>query len=154
MSHFSKTGQLCTDILSALKNQEAAMNESIVKEMTRRSFAGDIKFPEVVRQLAEAGVERYLMDFATRMKITVGTDGSAYTYVYTFDGGQIGDAFDETGVVSALRATQRGEIQYQEFLRAVMKAGCTGYAVMITGRRALYFGRRGEVYVEVFPPQK
>jgi uncharacterized protein YbcV (DUF1398 family) len=154
MSHFSKTGQPCSDILSALKNQEAAMNESIVKEMTRRSFAGDIRFPEVVRQLAEAGVERYIMDFAVHMKITVGTDGSAYTDTYTLDGGQIADAFDETGVVSALRAIQRGEILYQEFLRAIMKAGCVGYTVTITGRRALYFGRRGEVYVEVFPPQK
>lgn len=130
------------------------MNDSMVKEMTRRSFAGDITFPEVVRKLAEAGVERYIMDFAVHMKITVGTDGSTHTDVYTFDGGQIGDVFDETGVVSALRAIQRGEIQYQEFLRAIMKAGCTGYAVMITGRRALYFGRRGEVYVEVFPSQK
>jgi uncharacterized protein YbcV (DUF1398 family) len=130
------------------------MNDSVVKEMTQRSFAGDITFPEVVRRLAEAGVERYYVDFSARMKLTAGTDGSVHTAVYMFDGGPIGDVFDEAGVVSALRAVQHGEIKYQEFLRAIMTAGCIGYIVTIIGRRALYLGRRGEVYVEVFPAQR
>ena len=35
-----------------------------------------------------------------------------------------------------------------------MAAGCVGYFVQIAGRRVLYFGRRGEIYTELFPGAK
>jgi uncharacterized protein YbcV (DUF1398 family) len=66
----------------------------------------------------------------------------------------VAEEFTEAGVVDALRAIQRGEILYLEFVRRIMDAGCSGYFVLITGRQALYFGRKGEVYVEKFPTPK
>jgi hypothetical protein len=32
-----------------------------------------------------------------------------------------------------------------------MAAGCAGYIVSFTGRRAVYFGRNAEIHVECFP---
>ena len=50
-----------------------------------------------------------------------------------------------------MRQSQRGEHTYVDFLRKTMAAGCVGYCVHIRGRRALYFGRDGDVHVERFP---
>jgi uncharacterized protein YbcV (DUF1398 family) len=40
-----------------------------------------------------------------------------------------------------------------EFLRRIMGAGCAHYEVYIQGRKAVYFGRDGEFYIEPFPPK-
>jgi uncharacterized protein YbcV (DUF1398 family) len=50
-----------------------------------------------------------------------------------------------------VRQSQRNEHTYLDFIRKTMAAGCVGYFVQITGRRAIYFGRNGESHVELFP---
>jgi uncharacterized protein YbcV (DUF1398 family) len=55
---------------------------------------------------------------------------------------------------STLKSIQRGEIGYAEFLRRIMDAGCSHYEVFISGRKAMYFGRTGEFYIEPFPQAK
>ena len=37
------------------------------------------------------------------------------------------------------------------FCAKVMAAGCAGYIVSFSGRRAVYFGRTAETHVEYFP---
>jgi uncharacterized protein YbcV (DUF1398 family) len=54
-------------------------------------------------------------------------------------------------VEQAVRATQRGEIRYREFCRRIAAAGCVGYFVSLAGRRAVYYGRTIDTYVERFP---
>ena len=63
-------------------------------------------------------------------------------------------AFSDAGVDAAVRSIQRGEIQYAEFVRGTMAAGCVGYFVPIAGRHAIYFGRKGERHLEPFPVAK
>lgn len=60
--------------------------------------------------------------------------------------------FSASAVQAAVRQSQRNEHPYADFIRKTMAAGCVGYFVQITGRRALYFGRNGETHVELFPP--
>ena len=38
----------------------------------------------------------------------------------------ISDAFDTAEVIAAIRGSQRGEVQYPEFVRRTMGAGCIG----------------------------
>jgi uncharacterized protein YbcV (DUF1398 family) len=67
------------------------------------------------------------------------------------DAAPIGAAFNEEDVVGAVRAIQRGEIGYARFLRRITTAGCASYRVFIKGRKAVYCGRDGRIYVENFP---
>jgi uncharacterized protein YbcV (DUF1398 family) len=68
-------------------------------------------------------------------------------------GPSIGAAFDPARVAATVKAIQRAEIGYAEFLRRIMDAGCASYAVFIMGRKAMYFGRDGDFYTEPFPAQ-
>jgi uncharacterized protein YbcV (DUF1398 family) len=63
----------------------------------------------------------------------------------------IGERFAEREVQQAIAAIQRREIEYPEFLRRIMAAGTTSYAVFLKGRKAVYFGRYGDFHVEPFP---
>jgi uncharacterized protein YbcV (DUF1398 family) len=56
--------------------------------------------------------------------------------------------------MSTVKAIQRGEIGYAEFLRRIMRSGCSRYEVFIAGRKAMYFGRDGDFYTEHFPAGK
>jgi len=40
---------------------------------------------------------------------------------------------------------------YAGFSAKVMAAGCAGYIVSFSGRRAVYLGRTAEIHVEHFP---
>ncbi len=40
---------------------------------------------------------------------------------------------------------------YRGFCEKAAAAGCAGYLVSFSGRRALYFGRDGATHVEPFP---
>jgi uncharacterized protein YbcV (DUF1398 family) len=53
--------------------------------------------------------------------------------------------------VAAIRASQRGESTYREFLRRISAAGVVYYTVHMQGRKAIYFGRHGDFYIEPFP---
>jgi uncharacterized protein YbcV (DUF1398 family) len=63
----------------------------------------------------------------------------------------IAPAFDRESVEKTVKAIQRKEIGYAEFLRQIMRAGCARYSVFFDGRKAMYFGRNGESYTEPFP---
>ena len=60
-------------------------------------------------------------------------------------------AFTADGVAAAVRAIQQQKIQYREFCERIAQAGCVGYIVSMAGRRAVYYGRTGDSYVEPFP---
>jgi uncharacterized protein YbcV (DUF1398 family) len=49
---------------------------------------------------------------------------------------------------------QAQKIKYREFCVRIADAGCVGYLVSLVGRRAVYYGRSGESYVEPFPTAK
>lgn len=129
---------------------------AVFQECGAGSIAGRVNFPTVVGRLVEAGSEGYRCDLYRREKTYYMPNGDSYTEQLhldprEFNGTQIATAFDEQQVVAALKAVQVAEISYVEFLRRIMKAGCIGYQVCIAGKRALYFGRAGQVYVEKFP---
>jgi uncharacterized protein YbcV (DUF1398 family) len=105
------------------------MNEqhaAVIRECAALSHESKIAFPEVIRRLIEIGVERYHADYS-RQEITF----------YMPDG--------ESLVVGSSHPPQETGAAFS------MAAGCVGYFVQITGRRAIYFGRDGESHIERFP---
>ena len=124
---------------------------AVMKECKELSLAGKITFPEVVRRLHEAGVERYHVDL-TRDETTYYLPGGE-SHVFATGGPRdpIAGPFDAASVEGAVRAIQRGEIIFPEFLRRILAAGCVGYFTQIAGRRVQYVGRTGDMHVEPFP---
>jgi uncharacterized protein YbcV (DUF1398 family) len=125
---------------------------NMIDEKLREGFDGKGSFPESVKKLMDADVERYHADLA-RLEVTYyAKDGSSYqTKMPTDHTYPIGDVFCEESLVDALRTVQRGEITYPEFLKRAARAGTVSYTVYITGRQVPYFGKKGEMYVEYFP---
>jgi uncharacterized protein YbcV (DUF1398 family) len=131
-------------------HQEVA---AVMHECARLSDQGKITFPEVIRKLTQAGVERYHTDLCCDEHVYYMPNGETHVEPMALLPQPIAEEFSDAGVGAALRAIQRGEIQYIEFLRRIMAAGCVGYFVLLTGRQVQYFGRKGEIHVETFPAQ-
>jgi uncharacterized protein YbcV (DUF1398 family) len=130
------------------------MNAATIAECITLSFA-DTPFPQVVQKLVGAGVKSYTADLVKLRNTYYGADGEAYDEALPLkDSPAIAPAFDSAGVAATVKAIQRGEIGYAEFLRHIMISGCSHYEVFIAGRKAMYFGRDGDFYTEPFPQAK
>lgn len=129
-----------------------SLDSAVIQECTKGSFDGTVTFPEVVQRLSAIGVERYEVDLIRLEKTCYGRSGETERETLPLqDPPAVAERFSEEGVKQALRAAQKREIGYPEFLRRILAAGTTGYSVYLEGRRAIYFGRLGDVYVERFP---
>lgn len=124
--------------------------KDVAREMTKASDEERIVFPDVVKALMEAGVERYHADLMTASKAYYMPDGS-FEITPSRPTRLAAAEFDARGVKAAVRAIQRGEIQYLEFCERIAAAGCAGYFVSLAGKRATYYGRTTDTYVEWFP---
>ena len=127
------------------------MNTETIAECMKLSFA-DTPFSKVVPRLASAGVASYTADLVKLRKTYYGAASEAFDKALPLDDGPaIALAFDPHAVAATVKAIQRGEIGYAEFLRRIMLSGCSHYEVFIAGRKAMYFGRDGDFYTEPFP---
>lgn len=122
--------------------------KDVVREMTKASDEERISFPEVVKNLMAAGVERYHADFITATRTYYLPDGS-FEVVHGHKPSVPAQKFSAEGVEKALRAIQAQKIQYLEFCARIAAAGCVGYMVSLAGRRALYYGRTNDTYCRV-----
>jgi uncharacterized protein YbcV (DUF1398 family) len=129
------------------------MNTQILEQCMAASFA-DTPFPIVVGRLASAGIASYTADLVTLRKTYYDSASQSHDEAMPLaDAPAIAPAFDAGTVEATVKAIQRKEIGYAEFLRQIMAAGCSHYEVFFSGRKAMYFGRNGAFYTEPFPPQ-
>ena len=127
---------------------------AIIGRSLTASFDGTLTFPQIVDLLRSAGVERYYADLVRLSKTYYTASGDTASHELPLrDRPPIAERFSEPEVVAALRANQRGEIDYADFLRRIMRAGTAAYLVFLEGRQAIYLGRHGDTYVERFPPR-
>jgi uncharacterized protein YbcV (DUF1398 family) len=127
------------------------MNAQTLEQCMAASFA-DTPFPVVVGRLTEAGVTSYTADLVTLRKTYYNAGSQSHDEAMPLAGAPaIAPAFDATRVEATVKAIQRQEIGYAEFLRRIMTAGCSHYEVYFGGRKAMYFGRDGQFYTEPFP---
>jgi uncharacterized protein YbcV (DUF1398 family) len=66
----------------------------------------------------------------------------------------IAEEFSSAGLVAAIRGAQTDTIRYPEFVKQSTAAGVIAYWAFLTGKKVIYFGRRGETHVENFPVGK
>jgi uncharacterized protein YbcV (DUF1398 family) len=133
-------------------HQEAV---AVMHECARLSDAGKITFPEVIRKLTRVGVERYHTDLCVQEHVYYMPNGETHVEAMDLPNWPIAKDFNEAWMKLAVQAVQSGEIQYLEFLRRIMLAGCVGYFVLLEGHLVQYFGRKGEIHTEsiaVAPP--
>ena len=124
---------------------------AVLHECSRASGEELISFPEVVAALAAVGVERYHTDLV-RAETTYYFPDGATERVETHPAAlSPATEFSAEGVESAVRAIQAGTIHYRGFCERVLRAGCAGWTVSITGRRVVYYGRTGDSHTEWFP---
>lgn len=127
------------------------MDIAILKECSEASHQERITFGEVVGRLIAAGVERYHADLVRGETTYYMPDGRSHLVPTGAFDTRPADVFSPDGVLAAVRAIQAGRTKYLTFCRKIMEAGCVGYLVSMQGKRAVYYGRSGETYVEPFP---
>lgn len=128
--------------------------KTVMLECSRASEEERISFPEVVRALMGAGVERYHADLMRAEKTYYMPDGASHAVAGAALAIAPAGDFSASAVEAALRAIQAGKIKYREFCARIGAAGCVGYMVSLVGRRAVYYGRTGETFTEYFPGAK
>ena len=114
---------------------------------------GTRSFPQIVQALMDAGFESYAIDFRRNTATYYRPDGDSVVVPTRHDATPIAPGFDVPAVKDAIREAQTlaPGYTYPGFCTKVMRAGCVGYVVSFTGRRAVYFGRTAETHVERFP---
>jgi uncharacterized protein YbcV (DUF1398 family) len=111
-------------------------------------------FPQIVGALMQEGFESYCVDFRRSQAVYYAPDGDSVALPTHGPEASVAAALDVASMQSAIREAQQlaPGYTYEGFCRKAMAAGCAGYMVSFSGRRAVYFGRTGEVHVERFPP--
>ncbi|MBS0471257.1 MAG: DUF1398 family protein [Proteobacteria bacterium] len=108
-------------------------------------------FPDVIGLLMSVGVERYHCDLVRAERTYYMPNGETDCLSSPPYAAEAAADFSSSGVNAAIRAIQAGQIGYRAFCDRVLAAGCVGYLVSMPGRRAVYYGRSGETFVEPFP---
>jgi uncharacterized protein YbcV (DUF1398 family) len=111
-----------------------------------------VSFPERIHNLSKIGIERYYVDLM-KLEITYYSQDGDESYVERLlieNIPALAIDFDKTKVIEAIRASQKGEIDYQTFLRNIIAAGTVSYTVYLDGKQVIYVGRKGEFHTENF----
>ena len=129
-----------------------ASTVALAERCLRGAEDDTMTFPEIVTTLAEAGFEGYAIDFRALTATYYLRDGASAVLAIRA-AAAVSAGFDVAPIQAAIREAQAlaPGYSYERFCRKVAAAGCAGYMVSFSGRRALYYGRTGETQVELFP---
>jgi uncharacterized protein YbcV (DUF1398 family) len=110
-------------------------------------------FPQIVGALRKEGFESYFIDFRRTKAVYYLPDGESVELGTRRLNVPVAKSLDPGAVQAAIREAQQlaPGYTYEGFCRKVMEAGCAGYIVSFSGRRAVYYGRTAEMHVEHFP---
>jgi uncharacterized protein YbcV (DUF1398 family) len=139
---------------SRVSVEEIVMINDVIHDVMTKTQAGEMTFPEVVQKLLGAGVESYFVDYAMGTERIYMADGSTRSEAMTLPRRTVAAEFSVGGLVEAIRGAQADTIRYPEFARRATEAGVIGYWAYLTGKKVIYFGRKGEKHVEEFPRAK
>lgn len=130
-----------------------AQLQAIARRCMDAAEEGSMDFPQIVGTLIEAGFESYAIDYRRATVTCYLSDGDSLELAVHRHAVPIAPSFDRDAIQAAIREAQQQApgYTYPGFCRKVMAAGCAGYIVSFSGRRAVYFGRTAETLVEPFP---
>ncbi|MGE0036018.1 MAG: DUF1398 domain-containing protein [Xanthobacteraceae bacterium] len=132
------------------------MNEhkkSVARSCLDGAERNTMTFPQIVAALMREGFESYAIDFRRSVATYYMPDGDSVELAMHKLDVPVGDSFDAGPIQTAIKEAQQlvPGYTYEGFCRRVAAAGCAGYMVSFSGRRALYVGRTAETHVEHFP---
>jgi len=130
------------------------LKTNVMHNVTTETQAGNLVFPEVVRRLIEVGVESYFVDLAARHETFYMADAQTHSEPLTLPLDSVAEEFSSYDIVAAIRGAQADTIRYPEFMKRATAAGVVAYWAFLTGKKVVYFGRRGEMHIEEFPRSK
>jgi uncharacterized protein YbcV (DUF1398 family) len=82
------------------------------------------------------------------------TDGKTHSEKMVLPLMPIVEEFSSSGLIAAIRGAQADTIRYPEFMKRSAAAGVIAYWAFLTGKKVIYFGRKGEIHIEEFPVAK
>ena len=128
------------------------MNSDLVLQAARASLTGSLPFPEIVRNLIQAGVEYYHVDYILLQFTFYGANADSVVAPLTFEGlPAVAKDFDAAALRQAILDSQQDGQQFREFSQRAMRAGVQGYFAFLKGARVTYLGRQGDQHTEWFP---
>ena len=128
------------------------MNSDLVLQAARASLTGSLPFPEIVRNLIQAGVEYYHVDYILLQFTFYGTNAASVVAPLTFEGlPAVAKDFDVAALRQTILDSQQDGQQFREFSQRAMRAGVQGYFAFLKGARVTYLGRQGDQHTEWFP---
>ena len=129
-----------------------AQQKTIAQNCKNGAENNTMTFPEIVGILMKSGFESYLVDFRRKAatyylpndeSVEFETHETAVPVAATLNGSALSAAICEAqNLVPGYT--------YAGFCAKAKAAGCAGYIVSFSGKRAVYFGRTGETHVEYF----
>lgn len=110
-------------------------------------------FHRIVGALTEAGFESYAIDFRRATATYYLPDGASIELSAHKIDAAVAPALNIPMMQAAIRDAQQqvSGYTYRGFCEKAILAGCAGYIVSFSGRRAVYIGRTAETHVEPFP---
>jgi uncharacterized protein YbcV (DUF1398 family) len=99
----------------------------------------------------EVGVESYFCDLANGAETFYQTNGETPTEKMVLPLMPVAEEFSRPELVAAIRGAQTDTIRYPEFMKRSSAAGVIAYWAFLTGKKVIYFGRKGEFHIEEFP---
>lgn len=112
-------------------------------------------FPYLAECLRQAGVLRYVYHFPSCQCIFFTGEGQVASQGEVLLSGMSDvPSFDQEAFLRVLKASQKGEITFPEFLKGTWKTGVINYEADLIARKVSYYGANGESYIEDYPAVK
>jgi uncharacterized protein YbcV (DUF1398 family) len=127
--------------------------KTVAKTCLDGAETNTMTFPQIVGTLMREGFEGYTIDFRRAAAIYYLPDGESVELAAHSTDVPVAPAFDAAAIQGAIKEAQQltPGYTYKGFCKKVAAAGCAGYMVSFSGRRALYIGRTAETHLERFP---
>ena len=131
------------------------MKANLIEEKAALFYSGKIEFPELSKALMAAGVERYSVDLIRLEKVFYGKKGELFIMKLPLKKPVKGKQasrikFAATKVQDIIGDFRDRRIVFDVFLKRALSAGVVSYTLFLTGKHAVFCGRRGETHIEHF----
>ena len=127
--------------------------KSVAAACVAGAESNTMTFPQIIGALMQEGFEGYHVDLRRATATYYLADGDSIELPTHKTDVAVAPAFNAAHVQAAIKEAQQlvPGYTYLGFCNKVAAAGCAGYIVSFSGRRALYIGRTAETHVEHFP---
>ncbi len=128
-------------------------HKTVARSCLEGALENTMAFPDIVGALMKAGFESYAVDFRRQTATYYLPDGDSIELPTHPIDAPIAPALDRARMQAAILEAQQQipGYTYKGFCEKAAAAGCAGYIVSFSGRRALYLGRTAETHTEPFP---